>query len=207
MFFNPLIKVASNISKFIVERTKIFYGVNLKPNDNRFSGGAGALVYLTPSLKYNVEITVAKCHFMNNINEVVAHLHLGLFSNCSVQVEDSNFTHANKITEDDPMKLVPVVQRYIGPLLLQVDDDDDGRAAINVQIVMNKVHIAENVGGGLHASLALQLSQSYIQLRQVEIIHNFLIQHTHFNAYGYIFRFEGLMTNVGREIPPLNQLK
>ena len=99
------------------------------------------------------------------------------------------------------MELVPVVHSYIGPLLFQVDDDD-GRAPINVQIVMNKVHIA-----GLHASLALQLSQSYIQLRQVEIIHNFLIQHTHFNAYGYIFRFEGLMTNVGREIPPLNQLK
>ena len=42
MFFNPLIKVAPNISNFTVERTKVSYGVNLEPNDNRiFSGGAG----------------------------------------------------------------------------------------------------------------------------------------------------------------------
>ena len=39
---------------------------------------------------------------------------------------------------------------YIRPLMLNINDGD--RAAINVQIVMNKVHIAENVGGGLHAS-------------------------------------------------------
>ena len=82
MFLNPSIKVAPNISKFIVETTKIFYGVNLKPDDNQFSGGAGALVHLSLSLKYDVEITITKCLFMNNINEVAAHLYLGLFSNC-----------------------------------------------------------------------------------------------------------------------------
>ena len=99
-------------------------------------------------------------------------LHLGLFSNCPVLVEDSNFPHANRITEGDPMKRVPVVHSYFRLLSLYVNDG--GRAPINVQIVMNKVHIAENVGGGLQVSLAPQLSQSNIQLRQVEIIHNFL---------------------------------
>ena len=66
--------------------------------------------------------------------------------------------------------------------MLYVNDRD--RVAINVQIVMNKVHIAENVGGGLHVPLFPQLSQSYIQLRlkEIEIVHNFLIQHTDFNV-------------------------
>ena len=203
MFFNPLMKVASNISKFIVERTKIFYGVNLKPTDSRFSGGAGALVHLTPSLKYDVKITIAKCHFMNNINEVAAHLYLQLFSSCTVLVEDSNFTHANRITEGDPMELVPGVHSYSRPLMLNINDGD--RAAINVQIVMKKVHIAENVGGALHVPLLPQLSQSYIQLglNEIEIVHNFLIQHTDvrvcdFNINSYVVRFEELMTNAGR---------
>ena len=70
------------------------------------------------------------------------------------------------------MKRVPVVHSYFRLLSLYINDG--GRAPINVQIVMNKVHIAENVGGGLQVSLAPQLSQSNIQLRQVEIIHNFL---------------------------------
>ena len=197
MFFNPLMKVASNISQFIVERTKIFYGVNLNPND-RFSAGAGALVHLDLNSKYDVEITIAKCHFMNNINEVAAHLHLQLFGNCSVLVEDSNFTHANRITEGDPMELVPVVHSYIGPLVLYVNDWD--RAAINVQIVMNRVHIAENVGGGLHVPLFPQLFQSYIQLRlnEIEIVHNFLIQHTDVRVRVDVVRFEELMTSAGR---------
>ena len=196
-----MIKVASNISKFTVERTKIFYGVNLKPSDNRqFPGGAGALVYmyLTPNLKYDVEITIVKCHFMNNINKVAAHLHLGLFSSCTVLVEDSNFTHANGITEGDPIKLVPVVHHYIGPLVLYVNDD--GRAPINVQIVMNKVHIAENVGGALHVSLLPQLSQSCIQLKlnEIEIVHNILIQHTDVHVHSSVVMFEELMRNAGR---------
>ena len=96
------------------------------------------------------------------------------------------------------MELVSVVHHYTGPLLLQVNDGD--RATINVQIVMNKVHIAENVGGGLYVSLIPQLSQSYIQLRlnEIEIVHNFLIQHTDFNVYGDFVRFEELMTKAGR---------
>ena len=83
-------------------------------------------------------------------------------------------------------------------ILLYVYDRD--RVAINVQIVINKVHIAENVGGGLHVPLAPQLSQSYIQLRlnEIEIVYNFLIQRTDFNVYGYVVRFEQLMTSVGR---------
>ena len=119
-FFNPLIIVASNISKFIVERTKIFYGVNLKPTDSQFSGGAGALVHLTPSLKYDVKITIAKCHFMNNICEAAAHLYLQLFSSCTVLVKDSDFTYANRITEGSPMELVPAVHCCTGPLVLCV---------------------------------------------------------------------------------------
>ena len=77
---------------------------------------------------------------------------------------------------------------------------DSDRAAINVHIVMKKVHIAENVGGGLHASLAPQLSQSYIQLRlnEIEIVHNFLIQHTDVCVCGDVVLFEELMTNAGR---------
>ena len=82
--------------------------MNLTPNGNQFPGDAGALVHLTPGLKYDVEITIAKCHFMNNINEVATHLYLQLFSSCSVLVEDSNFTYANRITEGSPMKLVLV---------------------------------------------------------------------------------------------------
>ena len=65
---------------------------------------------------------------------------------------------------------------------------------------MNKVHIAENVGGGLHGSLAPQLSQSYIQLRlnEIEIVHFLLIQHTDVNVFGAFVRFVELMTNAGR---------
>ena len=40
IFFNPLMKVASNISNIVVERTKIACGVNLIPNVSPFSMGA-----------------------------------------------------------------------------------------------------------------------------------------------------------------------
>ena len=207
MFFNSLIKVAPNISNFTVERTKISYGVNLELNDNRFSGGAGVLVVLSPELEYNVEITIAKCLFMNNIDAIGAHLYLELLSNCSVRVEDSNFTYANRITEGDPIELIPVVHHHLGPLFVHVNDVD--RTAINVQIVMNKVHIAENVGGGLHASFYSQLSQSYVQLRlnEIDIIHNFLIQHTDFNVYGFFVRFEELRTKGGRVYTSLESVE
>ena len=76
MFFNPLIKATPNISSFIVERTKILHGVSLKSNDNQFSAGAGVLIHLNPSLKYDVEITIAKCHFMNNVGILAAHLYV-----------------------------------------------------------------------------------------------------------------------------------
>ena len=37
-----------------------------------------------------------------------------------------------------------------------------------------------------------------LRLNKIEIVHNFLIQHTDFNVYGYVVRFEQLMTSVGR---------
>ena len=94
--FNSVIKVAPNFSNFTVERTKISYGVKLEPDDNRlFWGCAGVVAGLSPGLEYNVEITIAKNLFMNNIDAVAAHLYLELLSNYSVWVENSNFTYAN----------------------------------------------------------------------------------------------------------------
>ena len=84
---------------------------------------------------------------MNNIDALAAHLYVVTFSSCSVLVEDSNFTHANRITEGDPMELERVVHTDSGTLYLCVNDVDG--IEIDVEIVMNKVHMAENVGGGL----------------------------------------------------------
>ena len=80
---------------------------------------------------------------MNNIDALAAHLYVVTFSSCSVLVEDSNFTHANRITGGDPMEL----EHDSGTLYLCVNDVDG--IEIDVEIVMNKVYMAENVGGGL----------------------------------------------------------
>ena len=82
------------------------------------------------------------------------------------------------------MELVPVVHPDIGTLLFRVYWE----YAIEVEVVLNEVCIAENVGGGLAVSFCLEFSQSYVQLRlrDVEVVHNFLIQ----QVYGYFVWFE-----------------
>ena len=133
---------------------------------------------------------------MNNIAPYAAHLHLRIDSSCSVLVKYSNFTYANRITEGDPMELVPQVYPDMGTLMLHITDN---RAApIHVEIVINEVQITENVGGGLFVSLLPQLSQSNIQLKlkEIEVLHNFLVQKD-FTAFHYVLRLEELMTNAG----------
>ena len=195
LFFNSIIneKAAFDISNFTVERTNISYGVNLIHNISPTSNGAGIAVELNPGLEYDVQITIDRCYFMNNIDIVAAHLYLGIYSSCSVLVKDSNFTYANRITDGDPLELVSVVHPRYGTLTVYVEDMfDDTAAAIDVDIVMNEVYIAENVGGCLHVTLCPQLSQSYIELmlRKTAVVHNFLVQDT-------FVRFEELMTSAG----------
>ena len=195
LFFNMMInkKAAFNISNFTVERTNISYGVNLIHNISPTSNGAGIVVELNPGLEYDVQITIDRCYFMNNIDIVAAHLHVGIYSSCSLLVKDSNFTYANRIADGDPLELVPVVHPRYGTLLVYIDDMfDNTAAAIDVDIVVNEVYIAENVGGCLHVTLCPQLSQSYIELmlKKTEVAHNFLVQDT-------FVRFEKLMTSAG----------
>ena len=197
LYFSPVIKVAFNICNFTVEKTKISYGTNLKPKVSRLSSGAGILVHLNPGLGYNVHIIISKSSIMNNIDQTAAHLFLAIYSSCSIVIKDSNFTHANRIVDGDPMELVPAVHPKVGTLALMVSDGYD-TAAVDVKIVLNKVRIAENIGGGLYVSIAPQLSQSYIQLwlKEIEVIHNFLVE-DNFQVYGYVVRFEELMTSAG----------
>ena len=189
---------ASNMSNFVIERTNVTYGVNLKPNCSQsMSLGAGISVYLDPRLDHggcDILITIAKCHFMNNIDALAAHLYVVTFSSCSVLVKDSNFTHANRITEGDPMELEHVVHTDSGTLYFCANDVDG--IGIDAQIVMNKVHILENVGGGLRVFLLSPLAQSYTQLRMknVKVVHNYLVQ-GNFKNVGYIIRFH--VTNEG----------
>ena len=75
---------------------------------------------------------------MSNIDKFNAHLYLIIYSSCSVLVKESNFTHANRLTEGNPMQLVPVVRPNFGTLTLLVNDG--GRVAIDVEIVMNEVY-------------------------------------------------------------------
>ena len=70
------------------------------------------------------------------------------------------------------MEPVPVLHPNFGTLAHQVRDG--GRLGIDVEIVMKKLYIAENVGGGLRASISLKHPQSYIQIK-LKIIHNFLV--------------------------------
>ena len=57
-YVNPAIKIFSNVSKFVVERTKISYGVNLTPMDHPFPMNAGIAFYINPGLEYDVHITI-----------------------------------------------------------------------------------------------------------------------------------------------------
>ena len=191
LFHNPWAKFASNISNVTVERTKISYGVNLR-HAYKVSRVAGIAFQLHPGLEYDVHITIDKCNIMNNIQPYAAHFYLGIFSSCSVLVKDSNFTYANRITEGNPMELVPVVQPDREPLMIYISDEHSDTAAINVEIVMNEVYIAENVGGGLYVNLLPQLSENNVQLRlkKVAVVQNFIVQ-------GYFVRFEKLRTSAG----------
>ena len=72
------------------------------------------------------------------------------------------------------MELVPVLHPSFGTLAHQVRDG--GRLGIDVEIVMKKLYIAENVGGGLRTSISLKHPQSDIQikLKIIDIKHNSL---------------------------------
>ena len=143
--------------------------------------GAGVTFNLTSGLEYDVHITIDKRCVVNNVQPHATHLYLGIFSSCTILVKDSNFTYANRITDGDPMELVPAVQPDIGILAIytsdQCSDEYGDTAAIDVEIVMNAVHIAENVGGGLHVSLVSKLPQGNIQLKLkgIAVVHNFLV--------------------------------
>ena len=205
LFFNILVihKAVSNISgsNFIVERTNIYYGVNLRPQDSWLSVSAGIVVHLHSGLDYDVRIVIFKCNIMKNIDKTTANLYVAIGSSSTVLITDSNFTYANRLTEDGPLELVPVVYPNAGTLTLQVTDEDD-TAAINVEIVMNELYIAENVGGGLAVNCLPQLPQSYIRLKlkNVKVVHNFLVrdnfQDNH-RVYGFVVRFEKGVINAG----------
>ena len=93
------------------------------------------------------------------------------------------------------MKLVPVVHPNFETLALIVNDR--GRVAIDAEIVINEVYIAENVGGDLFASLALEFPQSNIQLKlkKIDVEHNFLVRQK--LEHIYIVRVEEYRTNTG----------
>ena len=101
--------------------------------------------------------------------------------------------HANRLIESDPMELVPVLNSDGGTLYFEVSDEYSDTAAIYVQIDMNGVYIAENVGGGLSVFLVPQLSQNNVRLRlkKVLVVHNFLVQGR------YVVRFDKIMTSTG----------
>ena len=44
---------------------------------------------------------------------------MAIGSNSTVLITDSNFTYANRITEDGPLELVPVVYPNAGSLMLK----------------------------------------------------------------------------------------
>ena len=198
-YFNPVIKIISNISSFVVKRTKISYGVNLIPNEDTRLMSAGIAFQFSQGLEYDVHITIDKCNITNNIAPYAAHLFVNIRSRCSLIIKDSSFTFANRLTEDDPMELVPVVQTKMGTLILCIRDNYSHNAtAINVEISIKQVHIAENVGGSLKISFLPRLSQSYIRLKvqNVEVLHNFIIQ-TNLEFYGAVVQFKGFLTNAG----------
>ena len=85
-------KVASNVSNFVIERTKISHGLNLIPKDSiissLFSMSAGTAFQLSPGLEYVVHITIDKCYLTHNIAPYAAHLFVGIKSHCSLLVKD-----------------------------------------------------------------------------------------------------------------------
>ena len=197
-FSPPVIKITSNVSEFVVERTKISYGVNLTPTSISLSVSAGIAFHFNLGLEYDVHITLDKCNITNNIARYAAHLFVNILSRCSLLVKDSNFTYANRLREGDPMELLPVVQPA-GTLILHILDDYSGNGtAIDVDVGIKHIHIAENVGGGLLIALYPQLSQSYFRLKvqNVEVVHNFFIQ-TNFRNSDAVVQFKGHLTNAG----------
>ena len=86
-YFNSFMKVNSNVSKFVVKRTKISYGVNLTPKTDTFSMGAGIAFHVSPGLEYDVRITIDKCNITNNIAKYAAHLLVNIPSRCSFLVK------------------------------------------------------------------------------------------------------------------------
>ena len=198
LFLRQFLTFPSNTSNFIVERTTISYGVNLitRPNYSSFPSGAGIAIRVDPEVGYDVQITITKCYFMNNIAKVTAHLHLVIYGSCSVLVKGSNFTYANRLSEGMPMELVPVVHPDVGPLTFTVNDGNT--AALDVEIVMNEIHIAENVGGGMRISLYPELSQSHIHMRlsKIKVVHNILVK-GHFGGHLHVVRIEEVRKNAG----------
>ena len=193
LFYKTLI--TSINSTFVVERTVISYGVSLRPFHIAYSGGAGILFSLHRQLGYDVEITISRCHFTHNVGKVAAHLYLEIFSNnCSVLVEDSSFTFANRITEDDPLEVVPTAHHRLAAVSFIINDY---AAAIDVELSLNTVYIEENVGGGLYVSRSTQSAHSYTQvwLKRIGMRHNVLVQDD--VVHGYVFRFTKPRTFVG----------
>ena len=198
-FMNPLIKVASNVSNFVIERTKISYSVNLLPKVSPFSMNAGIAFEFSPGLQYDVHITIDKCNITNIIAQSAAHLLVNILSRCSLLVKDSKFTYANTLTEGDPLELVPVVQPEMGTLILHIRDDySDNGTASNGKNGIKQIVIAGNVEGGLLISLFPRLSQSYIwlEVQNIEVVHNFFIQ-TNFQYSGAVVQFKGHLTEAG----------
>ena len=193
IFFNPVIKVPSNVSNFLVERTKVSYGVNLLPKDDTISMSAGIAFYSSPGLEYVVHITIDKCYVTHNIARYAAHLFVGITRHCSLLVKNSIFAHANRLTKGDPMELVPVVQPHLGTLFLQTIG-----TKIDGEIGVKQLYLTENVGGGLHVSFYPRLSQSHMWLtvQKVKVVHNFLVQNN-FQFSGYVVYFTGHITNAG----------
>ena len=71
LFFNTLV-IPKAISKriganFIVERTNISYGVNLRPQDSWISVSAGIVVHFHCGLDYDVRIVISKCNIITLI--------------------------------------------------------------------------------------------------------------------------------------------
>ena len=102
LFFNTLVipKALSNIfgSNFIVEKTNISYGVNLRPQDSWLSVSAGIIVHLHSGLDYEVCIVISKCNIMKSIDKTTANLYMAIGSSSTVLTTDSNFTYANRLT-------------------------------------------------------------------------------------------------------------
>ena len=173
--------------------------MNLIPTDGSVSRSAGIAFYFSPGLEYDVHITIDKCNITNNIAPYAAHLFAIILSRWSLIVKDSNFTYANRLTEGDPLELVPVVQPDIGTLIIQIHDYySDNGTAIDGKIGIKHVHIAENAGGGLLIALYPRLSQSYIPLevQNLEVVHNFFIQ-TNFQFSGAVVWLNSYLTNAG----------